>query len=99
MKDADAVYTDTWINMEYFDDPAFAEEKERRIKTFKSYQINEGLLKLSGRRTLVMHCLPAHKGYEVNDTVLYHPDSVVFDQAENRLHAQKALMLWLLGKL
>ncbi|MBN1313077.1 MAG: ornithine carbamoyltransferase [Anaerolineae bacterium] len=98
MKDADVVYTDTWINMEYFDDPVFAEEKKRRIKTFKPYQVNEALLKLSGRRTLVMHCLPAHKGYEVNKTVLYHPDSVVFDQAENRLHAQKALMLWLLGE-
>jgi len=98
MKDADVVYTDTWINMEYFDDPAFAEEKERRIETFKRYQINEDLLKLSGRKTLIMHCLPAHKGYEVNETVLYHPDSVVFEQAENRLHAQKALMLWLLGE-
>ena len=99
MKDADVVYTDTWINMEHFNDPAYAEEKERRIKKFQPYQINEALLKHSGRKTLVMHCLPAHKGYEVNDSVLYHPDSVVFDQAENRLHAQKALMLWLLGKL
>jgi ornithine carbamoyltransferase len=99
MKDADVVYTDTWINMEFFDDPAFAEEKERRIKTFTPYQINEALLRHSGRDTLVMHCLPAHKGYEVNETVLYTPNSVVFDQAENRLHAQKALMLYLLGKL
>jgi ornithine carbamoyltransferase len=63
------------------------------------YQVNEDLLKLSGRDTLVMHCLPAHKGYEVNETVLYAPTSVIFDQAENRLHAQKALMLWLLRKL
>lgn|SRR5574341_1127564 len=99
MKDADVVYTDTWINMEHFNSPDYAEEKERRIKQFQPYQVNEELLKLSGRRTLVMHCLPAHKGYEVNETVLYHPDSVIFDQAENRLHAQKALMLWLLGKL
>lgn len=99
MLDADVVYTDTWINMEHFSDPAFADEKARRIKKFQQYQVNEALLKKSGRKTLVMHCLPAHKGYEVNDTVLYHPDSVVFDQAENRLHAQKALMLWLLGKL
>ncbi len=100
MKDADVVYTDTWINMEHFNNPDFTDEKERRLKTFKPYQINEDLLKLSGRETtLVMHCLPAHKGYEVNETVLYHPNSVIFDQAENRLHAQKALMLWLLGKL
>ncbi len=99
MKDADVVYTDTWINMEHFNDPAYAAEKERRIRTFRPYQVNEALLDLSGRRTLVMHCLPAHKGYEVNETILYHPNSVVFDQAENRLHAQKALMLWLLGKI
>ncbi len=99
MKDADVVYTDTWINMEHFSNPAFAEEKERRVKKFQPFQVNEALVKKSGRKTLIMHCLPAHKGYEVNDTILYHPDSVIFDQAENRLHAQKALMLWLLGKL
>jgi ornithine carbamoyltransferase len=99
MKDANVVYTDTWINMEHFSNPEYADEKERRLKTFMPYQVNEDLLKLSGRDTLVMHCLPAHKGYEVSDTVIYHPNSVVFDQAENRLHAQKALMLWLLGKL
>jgi ornithine carbamoyltransferase len=99
MKDADVVYTDTWINIEHFTDPDYAEEKARRIKAFMPYQVNEDLLAHSGRDTLVMHCLPAHKGYEVNDTVLYGPTSVVFDQAENRLHAQKALMLWLLGKL
>jgi ornithine carbamoyltransferase len=85
--------------MEHFNNPAFSDEKDRRLKKFAPYQINEAMLKLSGRRTLVMHCLPAHKGYEVNETVIYHPDSVVFDQAENRLHAQKGLMLYLLGKL
>ncbi|MGF1506562.1 MAG: ornithine carbamoyltransferase [Anaerolineae bacterium] len=100
MNGADVVYTDTWVNLEYFSDPDFAEEKERRIATFMPYQVNEDLLARSGKdTTLVMHCLPAHKGYEVNDTVLYHPNSVVFDQAENRLHAQKALMLYLLDKL
>jgi ornithine carbamoyltransferase len=99
MKDADVVYTDTWINMEHFNDPEYADEKDRRLKLLMPYQVNEELLKRSGRNTLVMHCLPAHKGYEVNETVLYHPDSVIFDQAENRLHAQKGLMLWLLGKL
>ncbi len=99
MKDADVVYTDTWINMEHFSNPEYAAEKERRVATFQPYQVNENLLKFSGKETLVMHCLPAHKGYEVNDTVLYTPNSVIFDQAENRLHAQKALMLYLLGKL
>jgi len=99
MKDADVVYTDTWINMEHFNNPDYADEKNRRLGLLMPYQVNEDILKRSGRKTLVMHCLPAHKGYEVNDTVLYHPDSVIFDQAENRLHAQKGLMLWLLGKL
>lgn len=99
VRDADVVYTDTWINMEHFNNPAYADEKERRVNKFMPYQINEDLLKLSGKETLVMHCLPAHKGYEVNETVLYTPNSVVFDQAENRLHAQKGLMLYLLGKL
>jgi ornithine carbamoyltransferase len=94
---ADVVYTDTWVNMEYINDPAFAEEKARREKTFLPYQVNEALIK--GRDTLVMHCLPAHKGYEVSETVLDTPNSVVFDQAENRLHAQKGLMLWLMGKI
>jgi ornithine carbamoyltransferase len=97
MENADVVYTDTWIDMEFFTDPAFAEEKQRRIDTFQPYQVNEALIE--GRSTLVMHCLPAHKGYEVSETVLGSPNSVVFDQAENRLHAQKALMLWLLDKL
>ena len=99
MKDADVVYTDTWINMEHFTNPDYADERDRRLKAFMPYQVNEEKLALSGKDTLVMHCLPAHKGYEVNDTVLYAPNSVIFDQAENRLHAQKALMLWLLGKL
>ena len=99
MKDADVVYTDTWINMEHFTNPDYADERDRRLKAFMPFQVNEEKLALSGKDTLVMHCLPAHKGYEVNETVLYTPNSVIFDQAENRLHAQKALMLWLLGKL
>lgn len=97
---ADVLYTDTWINMEHFTNPEYADEKERRLSLFQPYQINEELLDQTGQdSTLVMHCLPAHKGYEVNETVLYHPNSVIFDQAENRMHAQKALMLWLLGKI
>jgi ornithine carbamoyltransferase len=97
IQDADVVYTDTWIDMEYFTDPKFADEKERRIRTFEPYQVNEELI--AGRGTLVMHCLPAHKGYEVSETILSSSNSIVFDQAENRLHAQKALMLYLLGRL
>jgi len=97
IQDADVVYTDTWVNIEFFNDPAFAAEKARREKTFMPYQINEALIQ--GRKTLVMHCLPAHKGYEVSEGVLDTPNSIVFDQAENRLHAQKGLMLWLMGKI
>ncbi len=97
---ADVLYTDTWINMEHFNNPDFADEKDRRLSTFMPYQVNEDKLEMTGKdSTLVMHCLPAHKGYEVNETVLYTPNSVIFDQAENRMHAQKALMLWLLGKI
>ncbi len=97
---ADVLYTDTWINMEHFTNPDYADEKARRIDLLSPYQINEELLARTGKdSTIVMHCLPAHKGYEVNETVLYHPNSVIFDQAENRLHAQKALMLWLVDKI
>lgn len=100
VRGADVLYTDTWINMEHFTNPDYADEKARRVELLSPYQINEELLAQTGNdTTLVMHCLPAHKGYEVNETVLYHPNSVIFDQAENRLHAQKALMLWLVDKL
>lgn len=100
VKGADVLYTDTWINMEHFNNPEYADEKLRRYQTFMPYQLNEEKLEMTGKdTTVVMHCLPAHKGFEVSDTVLYHPNSIIFDQAENRLHAQKALMLWLLGKL
>lgn len=99
IKGADVLYTDTWINMEHFSNAEYADEKERRYQTFRPYQLNEDKLQATGKdSTIVMHCLPAHKGYEVSETVLYHPNSVIFDQAENRMHAQKALMLWLLGK-
>lgn len=100
VKGADVLYTDTWINMEHFTNPDYADEKERRVKMYMPYQINEELLEATGKdSTIVMHCMPVHKGYEVNETVLYTPNSVIFDQAENRMHAQKALMLWLLGKI
>lgn len=99
VRDADVVYTDTWINMEHFTNPDYADERDRRLKAFMPYQINEDLMAKTGKETLIMHCLPAHKGYEVNESILYTKNSVVFDQAENRLHAQKGLMLYLTGKL
>ncbi len=92
----DVVYTDTWIDMEYFTDPAYSEEKERRIRLFKPYQLNYGLLE--GLDLRIMHCLPAHRGYEIEGEMLDDPRSVIFAQAENRLHGQKALMLKLAGR-
>ena len=95
--DCDVVYTDTWLDMEYFDDPAFAEEKERRLRSLRPYQLTRGLLR--GLDPLIMHCLPAHRGYEIESELVEDPRSVVFDQAENRLHSQKAVLLKLAGLL
>ena len=95
---ADILYTDTWVNMEFFSDPKFAKEKERRLKTFMPCQVNEAMLsKLP--KAFSMHCLPAHIGYEVDDYAVHGKQSVMFDQAENRLHAQKAIILYLLGNI
>jgi len=86
---ADAVYTDVWTSM-----GQEAETQARRV-AFRGYQLNEQLLAAAAPDALVMHCLPAHRGEEISAEVLDGPQSVVFDQAENRLHAQKALMVWL----
>jgi ornithine carbamoyltransferase len=90
VKDADVVYTDTWTSM--------GREKEAatRRRDFRSYQVNRGLLKHARRDAVVMHCLPAHRGEEITDDVIDGPQSIVLEQAENRLHAQKAVMVWLL---
>jgi len=89
VKDADIVYTDTWVSL------GQEAETEKRLKVFPPYQVNRKLLGKS--HALIMHCLPAHRGYEITDDVLDGPLSVVFDQAENRLHAQKALLLKLVN--
>jgi ornithine carbamoyltransferase len=96
VKDADVVYTDTWIDMEFFTDPKFAAEKEKRIKLMMPYQINKDLL----RRTdaYVMHDMPIHRGYEIAAEVIRNPKSVIYEQAENRLYSAKAIYLKLLGK-
>ncbi len=86
VRDADVLYTDTWISM------GQEREVERRKKIFAKYQINQKLLSLARPDAIVMHCLPAHRGEEITDEVIDSPQSVVIDQAENRLHTQKALL-------
>lgn len=90
VKDADVVYTDTWVSM---GDEA---EKEKRLNTLKPYQVNDELLSHASPDCIVMHCLPAHRGHEVTDSVLDGEKSAVWDQAENRMWAQEALILKLL---
>ena len=90
VKDADCVVTDTWVSLG--DDNA---TKRRTI--LKPYQVNQALMGLAARDALFMHCLPAHRGEEVVDAVIDGPQSVVFDEAENRLHAQKAILAWALS--
>jgi ornithine carbamoyltransferase len=83
---ADVLYTDVWTSM------GQEEERERRLFDLAGYQINEELVGLASERAIVLHCLPAHYGEEITEDVLYGPRSAVWDQAENRLHAQKALL-------
>jgi ornithine carbamoyltransferase len=95
ISDADFVYTDTWVDMEFFTDPKFAAEKEKRIKLMMPYQINADLLKDS--QALVMHDMPIHRGYEINADAIENPKSVIYEQAENRLYSAKAILLKLVG--
>ncbi|MCW4028788.1 MAG: ornithine carbamoyltransferase [Candidatus Bathyarchaeota archaeon] len=92
--DADFVYTDTWIDMEFFTDPKFADEKERRLKLMMPYQINAELLE--GTDAYVMHDMPIHRGYEISPEAIASPKSVIYEQAENRLYSAKAIMLTLM---
>lgn len=90
IKDADVVYTDTWASMGQED------EKAERVKIFKDYQVNSELFSYSNPDSIFMHCLPAYRGYEVTEDVIDSKRSVIFDEAENRLHAQKAVMAMLM---
>ncbi len=85
-RDADVLYTDTWVSM------GDETPVEKAVKIFQMYQINDDLLSLAKPDCIVMHCLPAHRGQEITAEVMDGPQSVVFDQAENRLHAQKAVL-------
>ncbi|MDP2216908.1 MAG: ornithine carbamoyltransferase [Methanolobus sp.] len=86
-KDADVLYTDVWVSM------GDEDEREKRLRDLAPYQINMQLVNLAKQDAIVMHCLPAHRGEEISAEVMDGPHSVVFDQAENRLHSQKALLL------
>lgn len=88
--DADIVLTDTWVSMGQED------EKAQRLETFRPYTVDAALMAHAAKDALFMHCLPAYRGYEVTADVIDGPQSVVWDEAENRLHAQKALMDWIL---
>ncbi|MFQ6073804.1 MAG: ornithine carbamoyltransferase [Candidatus Bathyarchaeia archaeon] len=94
VKDADIVYTDTWVDMEFFLDPRFKEEKEKRIRLMTPYQINRELLKES--KALVMHDMPIHRGYEINDEIIESERSIIYEQSENRLYTAKGILLKLL---
>lgn len=90
VKDADIVYTDTWVSM------GDEKEKAKRLKIFKPYQVNEKLMQYAKKDAIFMHDMPAYRGNEVTTEIIDGPQSVIFQQAENRLHAQKALIEWLL---
>lgn len=91
-KDSDCLITDTWVSMGDTD-------VEERMKAFAPYQVSPDLMRQAAKDALFMHCLPAYRGKEVATSVLDGPQSVIWDEAENRLHAQKGILLWCLGKL
>lgn len=88
---ADVVYTDTWISM------GMESEKAERVRQFEGYTVDQELMNLAKDDAIFLHCLPAYRGFEVTDEVMEGPQSRIFDEAENRLHAQKAVMLTLMG--
>jgi ornithine carbamoyltransferase len=96
VKDTDFVYTDTWVDMEFFTDQKYAAEKEKRVKIMMPYQINNELLKKSN--AYVMHDMPIHRGYEITADAVESSKSVIYEQSENRLYSAKTILLKLLGK-
>ena len=103
LKGAQFLHTDTWMDMEYFDQgkikPEFKAIYQRRVKEQMPKQINAKLLSKYCPDAQIMHCMPCHVGYEISRDAIDHPHSIIFDQAENRIHIQKAVLLWLLNVL
>jgi ornithine carbamoyltransferase len=91
IKDSDIIYTDVWVSM------GQEEDKAKRLSDLKPYQLNKELISKAKQDVLIMHCLPAHRGEEITDEVIDGPASIVFDEAENRLHTQKAIMKLLMA--
>ncbi len=91
VQDADVIYTDVWVSM------GQEKEREKRLRDFAKHQVSDSLVSMAKDDVIVMHCLPAHRGEEITEEVLEGEHSIVFDQAENRLHAQKAILLKLMG--
>jgi ornithine carbamoyltransferase len=91
VSDADVINTDVWTSM------GQEEERQKRLETFRDYQLNSSLVGQAKPDVIILHCLPAHRGEEITDEVLDGPNSVIFDQAENRMHLQRALLDWLLS--
>jgi ornithine carbamoyltransferase len=96
VRDADFVYTDTWVDMESFADPKYAAEKEKRLKLMMPFQVNKKLLK--NINAYVMHDMPIHRGYEITGDVVEGSKSVIYEQGENRLYSAKTILLKLLGE-
>ncbi len=95
LAESDYAYTDTWIDMEYYHDPSYAEEKQRRLEAMLPYQLS--VKSLQGRKPYIMHDMPIHPGYEIEEALIEADHSIIYQQAENRMYAQQALMLHLLG--
>jgi ornithine carbamoyltransferase len=90
-RDADVLYTDTWVSM------GQEAEKQKRLKDFAGYCIDERLLNVAAKHAVIMHCLPAYRGLEISESAMEHERSLVFPEAENRLHFQKGLLACLMG--